>query len=334
MNNRLKIPLIMVLTVFVFAIMINIIVSLIHTDKKISEINEINANLNTDNTTDESLVNKIIENIEAKESSLLEKEHFLSEDDFTYITKQIIMPYIEKFNGNMQVYFKVMGYDESFSNADINNSIYPASLMKLYMMGEIFNEIEDNRLVYDDVEDLLNAMITQSDNYSYDALLGILMEIDPNTNPFIRLDQFCQKYNFDNTYLFNYYDIGDASFDYLQNYLPGIQFETTVDDLGHFYELLYQGELVSEKASSKMLSLLNQQERTYKIPYNLLEEAITYNKTGELDNYNHDSCLIESPNYDYVLIVMSESWDASGSGAFAIQEMSEDIYLYLNPRNS
>lgn len=284
-----------------------------------------------------------IESSETKENTQLNKEKnsinqdlelidekTVSESEFTHITEQIIQPYVENFNGDLQVYFKILDNDQIFINQ--GKSIYPASLMKLFLMAEIFDAIEKEEIKYEEVEHVLIAMITQSDNYSYNALLEELIQIDPNGNPFMRLKELCDRYYFVETQPYNYFQVTGYDFSYLAQYLPSYAFETSVTDLGRFYELLYKGELISPKASEEMLNLLNQQQRKTKIPYLLPEEAITYNKTGELDNFSHDSCLVKSPRCDYILIVMSENYGFDGSADYLIQEMSLSIYNYLNKK--
>lgn len=54
-----------------------------------------------------------------------------------------------------------------------------------------------------------------------------------------------------------------------------------------------------------MLALLKQQTRTTKIPVGILDEIVTGNKTGELNDTENDVAIIYGPNYTYVLSVMS-----------------------------
>ncbi|NLJ94509.1 MAG: serine hydrolase [Clostridiaceae bacterium] len=347
-KNRNKFVLIIViiiisLTVVISILLKNLIANSKFTDDTISsnhaQISLENDQINVYKSTQTIESSKTKENTQSnreKKSINQDLELFdnktVSASEFTHITEQIIQSYVGNFNGDLQIYFKILDNNQTY--IDQGKSMYPASLMKLFLMAEIFDEIEKEEITYEEVEHLLIAMITQSDNYSYNALLEELIQVDPNGNPFMRIKELCDQYDFVETKPYNYFQETGFDFSYLAQYLPSYAFETSVTDLGRFYELLYKGELISPKASEEMLNLLNQQQRKSKIPFLLPEEAITYNKTGELDNFSHDSCLVKSPRCDYILIVMSENYDFDGSADYLIQKMSLSIYNYLNKTNT
>ncbi len=297
-------------------------------------LSEENNSLETENT--ESVTDTDVQS-ETEQSSLpltvptteqTEPDNSLKEKDFQEIIDTIILPAVDSYNGVMQIDFQILDTDYEFLYQD--REVYAASVAKLYLMGLIFQEIDAGHLEYSaEIDELLSNMITVSDNAAFNSLLGVLLELYPEENPFLLLDEFCADYGFDHTHIHNYY-IAGSGFDYLAAYFTDYALTTSAEDVAHFYALLYHGALVSETASESMLSYLSEQERIGKIPYLLPDTAVTYNKTGEADNFSHDSALIESPACDYVLVIMSEGYADGYSADAVMQQISLDIYDYLN----
>ncbi|MGB4609211.1 MAG: serine hydrolase [Saccharofermentanales bacterium] len=263
--------------------------------------------------------------IVASESSAIEASK-INEQIFSEITDNIIKPAIDSFNGEIDIYFEILDHDLVFATR--KEPMYPASLAKLFLMGTIFQAIEDEIIEYNDnIANELQIMITISDNAAFNRLFYFLQNTVPEKNMFDFVDDFCKQNNFTQTTIHNLIVItGYEYFIYPTDYV----FETSAEDVGHFMSMVYQGKLVNPEASQKMYELLSGQERTWKIPALLPDKAITANKTGEKESFSHDAAIIKSPNCDYVLTIMTDSPDTYQANLL-MQDLSLKIYNYLNP---
>lgn len=101
-----------------------------------------------------------------------------------------------------------------------------------------------------------------------------------------------------------------------------------------FLKRLYEGKIVDNLSSNKMLDLLKWQKLNTKIPKYLPENTIIAHKTGELDEYNHDVGIVFSPKGDYIFVVISKSDISSRHLAEErIAVLSRDVYEYFNENN-
>ncbi|HHT25270.1 MAG TPA: serine hydrolase [Clostridiaceae bacterium] len=259
------------------------------------------------------------------ESSMI-KSSSINEQTFSEIRDNIIKPAVDSFNGEIDIYFEILDHDMIFATQ--NAPMYPASLAKLFLMGTIFQAIEDGIIEYNEnIAYDLQMMITVSDNAAFNRLFYLLQDTVPEINMFDFVDDFCIQNNFSQTTIHALIFIdGNERFIYPTDHI----FESSAEDVGHFLSMVYRGELVNQEASQKMYDLLLNQERTWKIPTLLPDKAITANKTGEKDSFSHDAAIIKSPNCDYVLAVLSNSADPYQADLF-MQNLSLEIYNYLNP---
>ena len=60
-----------------------------------------------------------------------------------------------------------------------------------------------------------------------------------------------------------------------------------------------------------MLALMKNSELRNKIPALLPENVTTYNKTGEIDGFEHDAAILETPKHAYVLVIFMANGDNS-----------------------
>lgn len=106
---------------------------------------------------------------------------------------------------------------------------------------------------------------------------------------------------------------------------------TTPLDVALFLKRLYEGKIVDEQSSEKMLQLLKWQKLNTKIPKYLPEDIFIAHKTAELDEYNHDAGIVYGPNGDYIIVVLSKSDIASRYLAEErIAILSREVYKYFN----
>lgn len=278
------------------------------------------------NIVDSTVSNtELNENIEQTEESIENEPFQLTEQELIDLETEVILPYFEFYSGEYQYYLEILDSEQILSNDQ--TPMYPASLAKLFLMGTIFEAIEDQVLEYDEsIEQDLELMITVSDNAAYNRLFFRLQAEVPEINMFDWADQFCMEYDFDDTIIHNLYIIEGNETSLIQSDLV---FETSALDVGNFLGLVYHENLVSQEASRTMYEILLRQERTGKIPFLLPDDAITANKTGELNFYSHDAAIICTPFCDYILVLMTDSTNMAYVADEIIRELSLDIYDYL-----
>lgn len=208
-----------------------------------------------------------------------------------------------------------------------------ASLYKLWVMGEVYEQINDGKMnltdqLTGDISDLnnnfniasdeaelsdgvldvpvqraLERMITLSDNYSA-LLLTSKVKIKG-------LQDFLQKYGLTES------KVGNS--------LP----QTTPHDVMQFYEKLYHGEIVNKFYSDEMISLLKRQQLNDRIPKYLPESIPVAHKTGELDRVKHDAGIVFAPSGDYIFVVMTDTAEPL-SAAERTAVLSKDFYNYFS----
>jgi beta-lactamase class A len=214
------------------------------------------------------------------------------------------------------------------------------SLYKLWVMATAFQQIQEgklneNEMLKEDVKvlnqkfkidpefaekkegtinlsihDALEQMITISDNYA--ALI---------------LAQKVKLANIANFLKSNNFSLSHLSTD---DQAP----LTSPVDIANFFEKLYQNKLADTVHTQKMIDLLKRQRLNSKIPKYLPSEIQIAHKTGELFEASHDAGIVYSPNGDYIIVILSESDEASRPLANErLAQVSKEVYNYFNSSN-
>lgn len=230
---------------------------------------------------------------------------------------------LSSFSGDWSLYFKDIKNNKSISIND--HSMESASLIKLYIMGTVYDAIENKSLeMTDTIQNLLNDMITVSDNESSNELVRALSPSGDHSEGMAKVNQFIEKNNFTQTKQVN--GLADPSL-----WTSSGEVNTTsTSDCGKFLEDIYNGTLVSHLASRNMESLLLNQQITYKIPAGIPTGVHTANKTGEVNDTENDAAIIYSGAGDYILCIMSTNLTSTDPAVDHINSISSMIYEYLN----
>jgi len=164
-------------------------------------------------------------------------------------------------------------------------------------------ELTDGSLTLS-VSDLVNNMITVSDNYS----AYLLTENIKITN----IQNFLNENDLNESKLAT--DDNNPT--------------TTASDMESFFEKLYQGQLANQIYTNKMLDLLKKQKLNEKLPELLPQGTIIAHKTGELDDFSHDAGIVYTKNGDYIIVVMSKT-DNPAQANEVIAQISKGVYDYF-----
>lgn len=221
-------------------------------------------------------------------------------------------------NGSWSVYVCDL---KTNSEGSINNhAMQAASLIKLYIMGAIYQDYDNITAQYgkDNVDSNLHAMITVSDNDASNTLTSYLGGGSGEAGMPV-VTAFASSHGYLNSsmgrLLLHSNEFGD-------NY-------TSVEDCGHLLKAIMNGNSPELPHAEDMFNLLAQQQRRNKIPAQLPGVSIA-NKTGELDTVENDAGIIYNAKNDLVIVFMSENLNEVGSAQNTIASLSKVIYDYYN----
>ena len=207
----------------------------------------------------------------------------------------------------------VVNLDTEDSCTVNNQSMQAASLIKLFIMGAVYDRYDSLTVTYseDQIKSLLSDMITVSDNTAANTLTNYLGDGDDATGRGA-VNEYCASNNYESTamgrMLLAPADKGDNL--------------TSVSDCAEFLRKVYKNEIPH---AEEMLDFLKNQQRTHKIPAGLPEGVESANKTGELDAVENDAAIVFADT-PYILCIMSENLSDAGAAQNNIAGISSDIY--------
>ena len=236
--------------------------------------------------------------------------------------KKKLQSTINGYSGSWSVYVEDLKTGDILS---INEtSMYPASVIKLFVMEAIYVSGSEKRISLNGtVKSLLNSMIKVSDNECYNELVRTL-GIGSFSSGCNYINRYLKKQGYTGTGV--HHSLHPSS-SYYQNDGLGSN-RSSAKDVGKLLKKIYKNKAVSRSCSRQMLNLLLNQERRYKIPAGLPSGVKSGNKTGETDNYQHDAAIVYGKKTDYVIVVFSMANEYTGING--IKEISSIVYNYLN----
>jgi beta-lactamase class A len=186
-----------------------------------------------------------------------------------------------------------------------------ASLYKLFVADHIYQQIDLGQLGYTDdagggsgrdVQDCLTIMINISDNTCGRALGTILGWGGQNQSLMAE--------------------------GYRQTDLATPQ-QTSAQDVALLFTKLYNGTLVSARSSQAFLGLLKDQQINNRLPQGLPGGTVIAHKTGDLDNFVHDTGIVYGPKANYVVVVMSGPWNDPTVAPGMFANLSQQLWNYI-----
>ena len=200
-----------------------------------------------------------------------------------------------------------------------NQSMQAASLIKLFIMGAVYDSYDSLTAAYgeDQIQSLLSDMITVSDNTAANTLTNYLGDGDDAAGRGA-VNEYCASNSYESTtmgrMLLAPADNGDNM--------------TSVSDCAEFLRKVYKGEL---PYAEEMMAFLKNQQRTHKIPAGLPEGVESANKTGELDTVENDAAIVFADT-PYILCIMSENLSDVGAAQSNIAGISSDMYQLIEEK--
>jgi len=218
-------------------------------------------------------------------------------------------------------YIKDLSTGEVLENN--NSSMSSASLIKLYIMAEIYRQIDAQEIdMTEEIKKLLHEMITKSDNDASNELAKIAGGGDMKLG-FKKITNNAKSLGCVDTIQ--------------ENDLQAVRTEpvkgkntTSVRDCGLLLEMIYNKTLVSEEYSSEMLELLKQQTRLEKIPKYIRNDVVVANKTGETTIAQNDVGIVFVKDRPYIICIMINNYENQMDEAMEIiAKMSKATYDFF-----
>ncbi|MCD8022183.1 MAG: class A beta-lactamase-related serine hydrolase, partial [Lachnospiraceae bacterium] len=248
--------------------------------------------------------------------------HTWQQEHTMEVLEKLIQSMIAEYDGTWSVYVKNLNTDESFVIND--QPMKSASVMKLFIMGTVYEAIEEGELERtDEIMSLMNAMISYSDNTSSNQLLYILGD-SSYADGIAKVNEFIQSHGYSEmTVEYNGFS-NDAT-----NSGNGIN-QVAAKDVGQLLEDIYRRTWMSRAVSNEMEEMLLAQHTRTKIPAGLPDDVLCANKTGEMSGTENDAAIIYSDACDYILVVLTNDVSDSGKAISRIASLSEMVYEFFN----
>lgn len=112
---------------------------------------------------------------------------------------------------------------------------------------------------------------------------------------------------------------------------------TTANEITRLLSLIYRGEAVSPAASEAMIEILKKQVYAEGIPRHLPGDARVANKTGSLDAARHDCGIIYATDRDYALCILTRenadrSWRIDNEAQLLISDLARMVHQHISGR--
>ena len=219
--------------------------------------------------------------------------------------------------GTWDLYYESLdtgAYAEAQSGHAADVRSVAASVIKLFVMGAVYDAVQRGDLSHDAVYADLKGMITVSDNDACNRLVRLLGSGDAEKG-IAAVNRYIQS-------------LGCASTRMNRLMLqPGEENYVTARDCAAILRLIYAGACVSKSASEEMLALLKAQTVNDRLPANLPQGVTVAHKTGNLINLScGDVGIVFTPSGDYILCVLSNHSQNDAVTTAAIAQLSRTIY--------
>ncbi len=189
------------------------------------------------------------------------------------------------------------------------NKALGSGILKDYVPGTEFN-----------IDDLIEVMVTQSDNTAANMLIEYL-GFDPLNNYFKQL-------GLNNT------NLARKMMDF-RSRKAGIENFTSARDLAYLLEEIYNNRLVNRDFSQKCLEILKRQKIRDRIPAKLPFNTLVAHKTGLERGVCHDAGIVFTPGGDFIVCVLTKhDYKVAKPAKKFISNIALDVYNYCCSRDS
>lgn len=228
--------------------------------------------------------------------------------------EQLLSDFCEKQDGDWSIVVETL---DGRNRAEVNGnaSMISASLIKLFVMAAVYDQIEQGMIAHEEVIDLIRPMITISDNTATNRLIEKLGGGDANVGMKV-VNEYAAALGCEQTKLCRLMLANNG----LQNY-------TSASDCAMLLRSMCELACVSEAWSREMLDILKEQTVRTRIPDGLPEGVPCGNKTGDLIGLCcADVGIVFAETGDYIVCLICNGQSNDMVTTFAMAELSGKIY--------
>lgn len=229
---------------------------------------------------------------------------------------------VSSLDGKWDVYAESLSdgrVAHAVENVEQGDTLVSASLIKLFIMGTVFDQIEKGAINLNSVSEDLNKMITVSDNEAANDLINLLGGGNSAAG-MEAVNDWTDSIGCSGSHL-NRLMLADNG---LQNY-------TTAEDCARILRMIYNGQCVSAQKSAQMLKLLKAQTVNNRLPAQLPAGTVVAHKTGDLQKLScGDVGIVYSPTVNYILCIICNNSTNDKKTAEKEADISVKVYEYYN----
>lgn len=228
----------------------------------------------------------------------------------------------ESWSGEWSIYIKNLTTGDTILLNDM--PMKSASVMKLFILGTVYEKLEDGTLERTDtVWDLMTRMICDSSNEASNRLL-LLLGDNSYEKGILQVNAYIRENGYGpDTHEYNGFEDSAAICD-------SAHFnQITARDCGLLLERVYRREFGSRSVCNEVEELMLKQNTRYKIPAGMPDGTLVGNKTGEMDTVENDAAIIYADDCDYILCVLSQDWDSKNDAIEHIRDVSSCVYEFF-----
>ena len=230
--------------------------------------------------------------------------------DIDYLKNGLNKIIEENKEATISIYYKDLESRNSFIINDM--PMYPCSIIKIGVMVETFEKIALGNLTYEDCYPYLWAMITYSDNTSYNYLLRLIGDGDGLTGAMIT-NEYLESLGLTDTKIHHGLLEGEYYF------TDGNSNTSSAKDIGLLLELINDGKVVNQESCQQMKDLLLACLDDTALASGMSLDVEFAHKSGWAYEYYHDGGIV---NDDYIIVVFSD-------GALDYQKLMGKIAKFL-----
>lgn len=222
-----------------------------------------------------------------------------------------------RYGGKTAVYFNDLKTNQQIS---LNNMpMYPCCMIKTAALSTFMHRVEEGSIDYAQYQSYIGPMIIYSDNTCYNRLMKGLGDGDALLGA-KRLNEYCNAIGMRET----------AAYHGLR---PGADYFTggnssnvsSANDIGHYFEKLYYGQLANVPHTQEMLNLYAQCDDREGIAGGLPANVGYAHKTGEAYAFYHDGGIVYAEGRPYIVVAFTDG--VQNNRAF-LKELSSYLYHY------
>lgn len=251
---------------------------------------------------------------------------------------EIILKEVNLAEEKVSIIIKDLTRDQWILKYDENRVFPSASIIKILIMVEAFNQVEkgkyflEQKIKIKETDKVEYSIITDLtlDEYSFIDLITLMIILSDNTATNVLIDllgfeeinQMAKELNLKDTVLKRKMMDFKAAKEGKENLITAL-------DMAILMENIYKGSILSPKNCEIMVKILSKQKHRDKLPRYISDNALIAHKTGELSRLNHDIGIFYLENIDYLIGIFTTDGKNDLDGKRTIGKISKLVYDYL-----